>query len=465
MSISANALYRSVALSFSNYDASGSEFVQLFAKPSGGSWSQVAVVPVAGLEQAMVWDTALPLTVYELAMRYVNGDVPTVGYESTNPDLWTASTAALSKTTVTTTSADVSGLSGVFVAAASPMTLSWSSAQLNVPYLVEKDVGAGWVTVATVTALSYAYTIPAGELGTTVAFRVTAKQGAVTGPTASTSVTMAITVGTPAWVSASFSVSTRLASLVWSAASNATGYQLYKSTDGGGSYSLVASPAGVSYDYTVPDAEINTTVKFKVRGTQGAFTGSYSAAQDLAMTLVVGATVMGALSFNGRTGVISGTTSSTSNATAYRFELSVDGGAWASLGTQASASFSHQVTAGEINKSIAVRAVGLNGAIAGPTGTSSSITATVSYVAANGLAFAWRGDPWTHLTWSTLASGDACAIDLECVSPTYGLFGGPVIPDSGSVTSVYPQPGDTYRLKTSAAGYAVSSYSNSIVIP
>src|SRR5574343_657576 len=106
MSLSADPRYRSVHLTWRNYDAAGSETVRWWAKPAGGAWSIVQMMPVAADEQAADWDTALPLTAYDIALQFVNGTVPTVGYEG-EPDEWTAATAALSKGTITTTCAAV----------------------------------------------------------------------------------------------------------------------------------------------------------------------------------------------------------------------------------------------------------------------------------------------------------------------------------------------------------------------
>lgn len=290
MSLSANALYRTVSLSWNNYDASGSEYVQVFAKPSGGSWSLVLTVPVSGLDQTAEWDTALPLTAYEIAMRFVNVTVPTAGYEGVDPDLWTAPTAAQSKTTVTTTSADISGFTAAFVSASTPAALSWTCAQQNVPYLVEKNLGAGWVTVATVTANSYAYTIPAAELNTTVQFRITAKQGAVTGPTASTSLLMAIVVGTPVLAVPSFSAATKKVSLSWTAATSALSYRIEK--DAGSGWTTIATVSALAYDYTISSAEANTTLSFRVTGLNGSVVGSASASQSVACTVAIGTPVL-----------------------------------------------------------------------------------------------------------------------------------------------------------------------------
>jgi len=296
MSLAADPRYRSVRVTWKNYDAQGGEYVQIFAKAAGGSWAVVQTVPVADLDQGADWATALPLTAYDLAMRFVNGTVPTEGYEG-DPDSWTAATAAQSKSTITTTSANITSFAGTFVSAGQPVNLVWASAQQNVPYLLEKNAGAGWVTVISgLVANSYAYTIPAGELNTTVQFRVTAQRGAVSGPTLSCNVTMAITVGTPTWASASFAGATGTVSLAWNAAANATQYLVEKSVNGGASWTTLVVQAGLSYSYVISSGEANLTMKYRVTGQQGSYSSAASAVQDVATTIAITKPVISAAS-------------------------------------------------------------------------------------------------------------------------------------------------------------------------
>lgn len=345
MSIATDARYRSILLSFANNEQDGSEFVQLLAKASGGNWSAQRTFPVAlTADQETTWDTALPLTLYDIALRYMIGSVAAEGYESSDPDAWTASTAAGSKGTVTTGCAAVTDLAGsAFVSSGTPISLTWSCANLAVPFLLEKNAGAGWVTVvADLVATSYSYTIPSGELGGTTQFRVTPKRGAIAGTTSgSISVLMSIVVGATAFTSATFSTTTRVASLAWSAATQAANYLLEKSLDAGANYSTIGTISGLTYDYAVPDAEINTTVRFRVRGQSGATQGA-SATTNLAMTLVVGTSVLsGQASWDTVQGFWKSITptnvpglswTAATNATAYRLQYNIGAG-WVTIGS------------------------------------------------------------------------------------------------------------------------------------
>lgn len=285
--IASDARYRSVRLDWTNNGALGDETVEIYAKPDGGAWSVVLSVPVSGATQSATVSTLLPLTKYFFGLKYVRGTRSAAGY-SGDPDSWTAGTAADSQTDATTTSDDVAWVSGDFVDASTPVNLQWSSAQLEAPYLLEKDPGTGFVTVvADYVGTSYPYTIPPAELGTTVTFRVTAQRGAIVGPVAvpDLDVPMFLTIGTPAWISAVWSAPLGYAALHWSAASHATSYFLEKTTDGGASWSPVATIGTTTYNYVPVPAELNTTVGFRVTGKNGATSGPTSTTQNVTFTV------------------------------------------------------------------------------------------------------------------------------------------------------------------------------------
>lgn len=203
MSLAANPLYRNIRAAWTNNGAAGDELVQLFVKPTGGAWGIVSTFAVIVGDQLAAWATAVPLTAYQVAMRLVRGLSPAVGYEDANPDNWTASTAAGSKSSVTTTSEPVAW--GPAQVTATVATLNWTSAQNGAPYFLEKSTNGGGsysTVVSDLVAKTYAYTIPAPELNTTVRFRLTAQRGtgggAIVGPTAGTlDVYLGFAVGTP----------------------------------------------------------------------------------------------------------------------------------------------------------------------------------------------------------------------------------------------------------------------------
>ena len=348
-SSSADATYRSVLLRWTNTDNAGDEFVQLFAKPLGGAWSLVTTLAsVVGAESGS-WASALPVTSYSVAMRLIRGSTPAVGYEDMNPDNWTSPHAALSKATFSTTSSSVAWVSETYFDANKTVSLIWTSAQLAVPYLLEKNPGSGWVTVvADLVASSYVYPIPVGEQGTSVQFRVTAQRGAVVGPTSgAVSVECFVDIGQPAWVSATFSQATGMASLTWTAAQQALQYLLEKTLNAGVSWTTVATVSAptVTYTYIVPIGEMNTTVGFRVTGQNGAVSGTPSATQNLAMTVTLGTTVLNAPIWTlGRYqleyyGTVALTWSVASGADSYLVEKQIDAGPWWTIAQIAATSY------------------------------------------------------------------------------------------------------------------------------
>lgn len=292
--------YRKISLTWDNNGATGSETVQIFAKPLGGDWSQVMSIPVSGAAQAATWDTALPVTAYELAIRYVNVRTAGVGFEGTDPDDWTSPNAAAGKRNVTTWSGEPTwNAAPSFVNSSTPLLLSWTNTQANAPYLLEKSTDAGmtWSTVASdVFATSYSYAPVTGELGTDVLFRVRVQRAAIAGPSAGNlSVAMYITVGATAFTSATFAKPTGTVSLGWSAATNASNYVLEKSVNGGASWGTVGVISGLSYSYVIGAGEANLTLKFRVTGKNGATLGPTSGVQDVDTTLTVTAPVLTAV--------------------------------------------------------------------------------------------------------------------------------------------------------------------------
>lgn len=291
MTIAADARYRSILVSFTNNAQDGSEFVQLLAKPSGGAWAAQRTFPVAlTTDQEMTWATALPLTLYSIALRYMIGSVPAVGYESSNPDSWTSPHAAGSKGTLTTACGLVTSLAAsAFVDAATPITLTWGCTQLAVPFLLEKNIGAGWVTVvADLVATSYQYTIPGAELGGTTSFRVTPKRGAVAGTTSDTvAVLMAIVIGTPIITTSTFNASNGQVSLAWTPASQATLYLMEKSANNGASWATIGSIPDLSYVLTINVAEVNLNMQYRVTGTNGASHGTPSTPAVVPTTITI----------------------------------------------------------------------------------------------------------------------------------------------------------------------------------
>lgn len=415
--IAADARYRRVEISWDNNLALGNETVQIFTKPAGGAWSIALSVPVASTTaQSAAVDIALPLTEYDIAIRYTRLGGVTAGYEGNDPDAWTAPTEAGAKTTVTTTSASVAWTGGSFVNASTPVTLTWSSAQLNAPYLLEKDAGAGWVTVAAdLVATSYVYTIPSGELGTTVDFRVRAQRGVTAGPSAGTrSVPMFITIAAPAWLSATWQDFNGVAALSWTAVTGATNYELQVSLDGGATWLSFASTASTSFNPSLPTSYYNTTVNFRVRATASGSVSAWAGPQPLVTTVIVGSPTLSTIQWQywyanssayftpspiANWGLVAVVVPTITNASSFRIEESADGvSGWTSVTTVGGGAGVGYVVVpyAGLNTTRYYRAVGMRtGAADGAPSNVLSVarTATIDSTAPvySGSAFTWSG--------------------------------------------------------------------------
>jgi hypothetical protein len=478
MSLAADPRYRNIRLEWLNNSYKGNEVVQLFAKPAGGIWANVVSYGINGDDQLTAWATALPLTLYSLALRYVNGTTPTVGFEGSDPSLWTSPFAAGAQTTVTTgCTAPIWGSVPAFVNAATPITLVWTNAQTGVPYLLEKstDGGATFSTiVAGLIANAYAYVIPPAEVGLTTRFRLTAQNGTIIGPSAGVIlVPMLVTVGTPTWVSASFTPATAIALLQWSAASIATGYLIEKTLNGGASWITVATPAGTSYSYSVPDAEINTTVGFRVTGTSGSVNGSASTTQNLAMTVTIGTTTLSAGALNGRTGQLTLTATAAANATAYSYEKSTNGGATWTTWSTGNANEIYIMSLADVNTSMQFRVTPKYRTVAGTTsnvvtvamtvsvGTGPSTVVVTGYSATGGT----YGLGYASLTWTPATSTDIYFLTTSDGSG--GRYGdataGPTDTGSGKI-SKYSTPQASVKVVVEIAGNAIEQASGLTVL-
>lgn len=378
--IATDPRYRSINLQWTNNKQTGTELVQLFARPSGGAWALQTSFAVGGdADQQATWDTALPVTAYDLALRYANEQTPATGYESDDPDLWTAPTAPGSKGSVVTTSAAVTWVGGSFTDPSTPVNLVWASAQQGAPYLLEKsnDGGSTYTTVAAdLVATTFAYAIPPAEVGTTVRFRLTAQRDAVVGPTAGTfDVPMVISVAQPTWGSATWTPATRTVALLWNPATNAVFYLVEKSTDGGSTWASVATVPAANYSYPVPDGELNITLNFRVTGINGVHTSPASAAEPVATPFAIGVAVvtLGALNaVNRQLGVQPMTWTPATNAATYLCEYSFDGGAtWNPFATVSSPAANYPIQEGDVTggATFEFRVTGQSGSISGAAST------------------------------------------------------------------------------------------------
>lgn len=189
-----NQLYRKVSVTWNNLGSYlGTESYEVYAKASGGTWSLKTTVAHNGASSQSLTMTGFdPLRDYSIAVRATRTGTYTSGYEDSDPDNWSAGTAALSKTTVQTscgtpvmTTALWTRVSG----SQESLALAFTLADVAAPFIVEKSSdNASWSTVATYAGPSYPrtinYTLPGADLGTSRYFRVTPQRGSITGTSA-----------------------------------------------------------------------------------------------------------------------------------------------------------------------------------------------------------------------------------------------------------------------------------------
>ena len=380
--IAADPRYRSINLQWTNNKQTGTELVQLFARPSGGDWSLQTSFAVGGdADQQATWDTALPVTAYDIALRYANEQTPATGYESDDPDLWTAATAPGSKSSVVTTSAAVTWVGGSFTDPSTPVNLVWASAQSGAPYLLEKSLDAGvtYTTVAAnLVATSYAYAIPPAEVGTTVRFRLTAERDAVVGPTAGTlDVPMVISVAKPTWIGDTWTPATRIIALNWNPATNAALYLLEKSADGGSTWTSVATIPGTTYNYAVLDAELNITMNFRLTGQNGVHVSPVSDLLPVDTPFAIGTPVLTLTAMTAadrQNGSQRMTWTAADNASIYLCEYSFDGGStWHNFGFTSNLFNAYSLVSGDQDgATFMFRITGQSGSISGAASATQS---------------------------------------------------------------------------------------------
>lgn len=164
----------------------GGEVAQIFAKPAGGAWALLGSGPAA--TEALNLAGHKALMPYDFAIRFIKDGVATTGYESSDPDDWTADTAADSKgdfvTTCSTPGTPVMGWSRTS-AIAQKVSAVFTLAELDLGIrLYQSDTGVGgWVEVEE-EALPFDtrtvdHDMADADLTTTKYFRVTAFRGAL----------------------------------------------------------------------------------------------------------------------------------------------------------------------------------------------------------------------------------------------------------------------------------------------
>jgi hypothetical protein len=183
---------RQVTLDFDTNALIGDETWEVFGRPSGGTWSVLSAFAASGTgSESLTVPGFDALADYDIAVRAVRRGIATPGYESDNPDLWTASTAGDSETTVETTcSAPV--LTTIawqrIDADTQRLTITLTLAELGVGLELQDspDGSTGWALVHTYPTptddRSVTFDPPNTEAGTARWYRMRAVRATLLGP-------------------------------------------------------------------------------------------------------------------------------------------------------------------------------------------------------------------------------------------------------------------------------------------
>ncbi|MFN8079996.1 MAG: multicopper oxidase domain-containing protein [Kineosporiaceae bacterium] len=218
---------------------------------AGGAWAQVgAALPVNSA--AVIDATVVRGTTYSYRVAAVN-----------------AAGRAYSNVATITVTAAPSNLA-VTVSGGPRATLTWTDNSTNeTSFVVERRVGAGaWAPVGTVAANAVTYADTTVVAGTTYGYRV----GAVNGPDTAYSSEVTVTIiAAPTNLAATIVTGPNGIRLTWTdRATNETGYVVQRSTDGGTSWSTVATRGAVggtgnTANWTDTAVTLGTTYTYRLQ--------------------------------------------------------------------------------------------------------------------------------------------------------------------------------------------------------
>ncbi|HYO08098.1 MAG TPA: fibronectin type III domain-containing protein [Tepidisphaeraceae bacterium] len=161
-------------------------------------------------------------------------------------------------------------------ASTSQINVSWSDVANETGYRVERsgDGGATWSALATVAANVTTHGDTGLAAGASFSYRVIAtNSGGQSNPSAAA--IAATFVAAPAALTATPVTATRV-DLAWADVNGETGYRIERSTDGGATWSLLASTGANVTTHSNTTALAGTSYRYRVRGYNGAGNGAFS---------------------------------------------------------------------------------------------------------------------------------------------------------------------------------------------
>ena len=225
------------------------------------------------------------------------------------------------------------------------VTLKWSQVSNASGYYVYRSTdGKSYSKIKTITGGStLSYTDSTVESGKIYYYKVKAYRtsGSETlAGTASSAKSVTIKPSTVTLSSVTLSTSLTSATIKWSKVSNATGYQIYRSSDGGSTYSKVKTiTSGSTTSYTNSSLSLGKTYKYKVRAyvtlDSGTLYGNFSSSKSVT-TKPSKVSITSASTTT--SGYVKVKWSKVSNATGYVIYRSTNGGSYSKVKTISSSS-------------------------------------------------------------------------------------------------------------------------------
>ena len=345
---------------------------------------------------------------------------------------------------------------------ASQVNLTWTTVSAAATYKIDRSPdGQTWTTLNTsLNSASVSYNDTGLTAGTVYYYRLTAIDSLGTQIPAGVLQTLTFPAA-PASLTAT-PVSPTQINLAWTPAPSATGYQVQESTDGGTTWSIIATPTGVTYSVT--GLTTDTAYKFNVEAVNASGT-SVASSNATATTLLTAPTSFA--------GIVASPTEidfswvTVNDAHGYVLQRSVDGVAWTSIapnGGFTATSISYHDTAVTAGTTYYYRLFAVDAA--NNLSTAATSGAILTLPATPTLTAVATSPQHVALSWTSIVS--ATNYLLERSTDAGVTWTNATAPLSATTFTDTNTPGTRYVYRVSATngtGYGATSTTVSIVTP
>jgi fibronectin type 3 domain-containing protein len=347
------------------------------------------------------------------------------------------------------------------VSSATQANLVWTPSLGATSYLVQSSPdGSTWTTIATQAGTTYSNTALTAD--TLYDYQVIPVNA--TGDGAPSSTVPATTLLAAPSAFAVTAASSTENDLTWTAETDATNYEIDRSTNNTSWTPLVLNPAltGTSSSYADTTAVAGTNYYYRIESIDAAGTSAPATVAPI-LTLPATPTLTGTPVLS--TEIVLSWTPAAS-ATSYLLESSPDGSTWTPLATQAGTTYANTALTADTAYSYRVTANNATGSGA----TSSALPVTTMLAAPTGFAGTPASDTQINLTWTAVTDATSYQIEVSTnqtswlpLAPSPALTG-----SSATYNDTTPQPGVTYyyRIESiNALGISVPSTAITVTAP